>query len=148
GLDQAGHLVAGRPGDQRPHVGGGVEAGGGAQPPRPLHDPVDQGVAGPADGHGGGDGHAALAGGAVGGRDQRVGGRVHVGVGHDDGVGLGPAEGLDPLAGVGGVADVGVGDDDGVFLVPAEGRDPLAVGGAALVDVAGDRGRADEGDGG
>src|SRR4029453_11574650 len=91
GLDQARHLVAGGPGARRAHVGGGVEAGTGAQPPGPLQDLVDQGVAGlAADGHGGGDGHAALAGGAVGGRHQRVGGRVHVGGGHEDGGVLGP----------------------------------------------------------
>ena len=72
-----------------------------------------------ADGDGDGDGHAALAGGAVGGADESVGGLVEIGVGHDDHVVLRAAEGLHALA-------------------------VLCAGG---VDVLGDGGRADEGDG-
>jgi hypothetical protein len=49
---------------------------------------------------------------------------------------------------VGGEVDVGVGEDDGVVLGAAERLHPLAVGGSALVDVLRDRRRADEGDGG
>ena len=75
-------------------------------------------VGGAADGDGGGDRHAPLAGRAERRRGEVVGGEVDVGVGQDDGVVLGAAERLHALAG---------------------GR-------AALVDVAGDRRRADEGD--
>ena len=63
--------------------------------------------------------HAALAGRAVAGADQRVDGLVHVRVGHDDHVVLGAAEALHALT----------------------------VGAAAAVDVLGDRGRADKADG-
>lgn len=86
----------------------------------PLLDLGDQFVADRADGDDGGDGHAAFARRAVRGGDGGVGGGVEVGVGQDQHVVLGAAEGLDALA----------------------------VGGGGGVDVAGDRGGADEGDGG
>ena len=85
----------------------------------PVGHGLDQRV-GVADHHHRRDGHAPLAGRAVAGGDQGVGRRVEVGVGQHHGVVLGPAEGLDPLAG----------------------------GVAPLEHVAGDRRRADEGDGG
>ena len=50
------------------------------------------------DGYRHGDGHAAFAGGAVTGADQRIDGLVHVGIGHDDHVVLGAAETLHALA--------------------------------------------------
>ena len=65
-----------------------------------------------------GDGHAALAGRPEAGVDRGVGGQVEVGVGQHEHVVLGAAERLHPLA----------------------------VGGAGLVDVAGDRRRPDERD--
>ncbi|CAH0290989.1 hypothetical protein SRABI26_04230 [Arthrobacter sp. Bi26] len=83
-----------------------------------LFDLLDQQVGCFTDGDGDRDGHAALAGGAEG-----RGGEV-----------------------VGGVVEVGVGQDDRVVLGAAEGLDALAVGGGGLVDVPGDRGGADEGD--
>ena len=65
------------------------------------------------------DRHAALAGRAEASVDRRVGGEV----------------------------EVGVGQHDHVVLRPPEGLDALARGVPVLVDVAGDRRRADEGDG-
>ena len=62
-----------------------------------------------AHGHDDGQGHAALAGGAEGGGGDVLGGEVQVGVGHDDGVVVRPAQGLDALA----VGDAGVLDDVG-----------------------------------
>ncbi len=76
----------------------------------------DQVVGDGADRDAGADGHAAFPGGAEAGVDHGVGGEVEVGVGQDHGVVLGAAEGLDAFA----------------------------VGGAGGVDVAGDRGGADE----
>ena len=73
-------------------------------------------VRGVAHGEQHGDGHAALARGAVGGAHRRVRRQVHVRVGQHDHVVLGPAQGLHALA----------------------------VARARLVDVAGDRGRAHE----
>jgi hypothetical protein len=81
-----------------------------------FHQPIGGGL---ADRHRDRDRHAALAGRAVAGADQRVDGLVHVRVRHDDGVVLGAAEALRALAG--------------------RRR--------ALVDVLRDRGRADEADG-
>ncbi len=81
---------------------------------------AEEGVGGgAADGDGDGDCHAAFASGAVGGTDKGIGGLVEVGVGHDDHVVFGSAEGLDALA------------------VPS----------AFLVDVFGDGGGTDEADG-
>jgi hypothetical protein len=61
-----------------------------------------------ADRHRHGHRHAALAGRAVGGADQRFDRLVQVGVGHDDAVVLGAAHGLDalPVARVPGRIDV------------------------------------------
>ncbi len=64
----------------------------------PLDDGGDEPVAIP-DGHHRGDSHAPLAGRPVTGGYQRVGRRLRVGVGQDDGVVLGTAQRLDPLAG-------------------------------------------------
>ena len=47
---------------------------------------------------------------------------------------------------VGGLVEVGVGQHDHVVLGAAERLDPLAGRGAGVVDVAGDRGGADEAD--
>ncbi|MGY4375356.1 hypothetical protein ACVWZ3_002995 [Bradyrhizobium sp. i1.3.6] len=81
-----------------------------------FHQPVGGGLAdGDRDRHG----HATLAGRAVACTDQRVDRLVHVSVGHDDGVVLGPAETLAALAGLG----------------------------CALIDVLRDRRGADEADG-
>jgi hypothetical protein len=60
-----------------------------------VHQPVG-GVL--ADRNGNRDRHAALAGRAVAGADQRIDGLIHVGVGHDDHVVLGAAEALHALA--------------------------------------------------
>jgi hypothetical protein len=51
-----------------------------------------------ADGDGDRDRHAAFAGRAVSGADQRVRRAVEVGIGHHHHVVLGPAKGLHPLA--------------------------------------------------
>ena len=48
---------------------------------------------------------------------------------------------------VGGGVDVGVGHDDHVVLGTAQGLHPFPVAGPGLIDVAGDRGAPDEGDG-
>src|SRR5580692_3627598 len=71
-----------------------------------------------ADRHGDRHRHAALAGGAVAGADQRIDRLVHVGVRHHDHVVLGAAKALHPFA----------------------------VGGAGRVNIFGDRGRADKAD--
>ena len=78
----------------------------------------DERVADLADGDEHADGHAALAGRAVGGGDRGVRGRL----------------------------DVGVFEHDHVVLRAAEGLDALAVGARALVDRLRDRGGADEAD--
>ena len=103
-------------GDHRPHVGVGLGAVGDGQAGHPVGDPADQVVADRVDGDDHRDGHAALAGRAVAGAHRGVGRGVEVGVGQHDHVVLGAAESLHPLAG-------------------------LCRG---LVDVAGDRGGADE----
>ena len=60
-----------------------------------FHQPVGGGL---ADGHRDRDRHAALAGRAVAGADQRIDRLVHVGIRHDDGVVLGAAKTLRALA--------------------------------------------------
>jgi hypothetical protein len=116
GVDVAGHPVSGGGGDQRPHVAA-APAVARTQAERALGDPVDEVVGDAPDRDNGGDRHAALARGAVPGVHGRVGGQVQV----------------------------GVGQHDHVVLRAAQGLHPLAVRGAGLVDVAGDRRRADEG---
>src|SRR5690606_14449337 len=118
-LHVGGHLVAVGLGDQRAHLGGRVVTGADLDLLGALADLLHQFVADGADRHDRGDRHAALAGRAVGGGDRGVGGRVQVGVREHQHVVLGAAEGLHALA----------------------------VGGGGGVDVAGDRGGADEGDG-
>ncbi len=115
-----GDLVAVRLGDERAHLGGRVVTGADGQRGGPLLDLLDQRVGGVADGHHDGDRHAALTGRTVRGVDRGVRGEVQVRVRQDQHVVLGAAEGLDALA----------------------------VGRARGVDVAGDGGGADEGDGG
>ena len=117
GVDVARHPVPGAGGDQRAHVAA-AGAVAGAQRRRSLLDLRDQLVADLADRHHRGDRHAALPRRAVAGVDRLVGGQV----------------------------EVGVGQHQHVVLRPAERLHPLAVRGAGLVDVPGDRGRADEGD--
>ncbi|MCW2756655.1 MAG: Methylmalonate-semialdehyde dehydrogenase, partial [Nocardioidaceae bacterium] len=97
GVDVGGDLVAVRLGDQRAHIGvaGAVT---GLQCRCPFGDLGDQLVGDRADGHQRGDGHAALTGRAEARVDHRVGGQVQVGVRQHDGVVLGAAEGLHPLA--------------------------------------------------
>ncbi len=69
-----------------------------------FHQAVGGGL---ADGHRDRNRHAALAGRAVAGADQRIDGLVHVGVGHHDGVVLGAAKTLAALAGLrGALVDV------------------------------------------
>lgn len=117
-VDVRGDLVAVDGRDERAHLGGRVGAGADLDLLGALADLLHQLVADGADGHDRGDGHAALAGGAVRRGDGRVGRRV----------------------------EVGVGEDQHVVLRAAEGLHALAVGGGGGVDVAGDRGGADEGD--
>src|SRR5690606_41039276 len=76
-----GDLVAVGFGDEGAHLGRGVVAGTDLDLLGALADLLDQGVADRAGGDDRGDRHAALAGGAVGRRDDRVGRGVEVGVG-------------------------------------------------------------------
>ena len=114
-VDVADDAVPGRSGDQRTHVAAAPTVAG-AQSERALGDPGHQLVPDRPDREDGGDGHAAFPGRAEPGVDRLIGGDVEVGVREHDHVVLGAAEGLHPLA----------------------------VRGRGLVDVAGDRGRADE----
>ena len=117
GVDVARHPV---PGDRR-HQGPHVAAAGavtGAQSERPLLDLVDQLVGDVAHRDHGGDGHAALAGGAEAGVDGLVRGQV----------------------------EVGVRQHQHMVLRATECLHSPAVRGAGLIDVAGDGGGADEGD--
>ncbi len=118
-LDVGGDLVAVRLGDERAHLGGRVGAGADLDLLGTFADLLDQRVADGTDRDDRGDRHAALAGRAVGRAHRRVRRRVEVGVGQHQHVVLGAAEGLHALA----------------------------VRGGGGVDVAGDGGRADEGDG-
>ena len=133
GVDEAGDPVAVGSGHQRTHVGlpGRLPTGagrlGGAratvadqQRAGALGDAGDEVVGHRLDGDEHADRHAALAGGAVAGVDRGVGGEVEVGVGQDDHVVLGTAQGLHALA----------------------------VAAGLLVDVLRDRGGPDEADGG
>ena len=87
------------PGDQRAEIGRRVGRRTDLQAldarDQLVHQPVGRVL---ADRHGDRDRHAALAGRAVAGADQRIDGLVHVGVGHDDHVVLGAAEALRALA--------------------------------------------------
>ena len=107
-------------GDQRAHLVVGLAGRADLDRRDALLDLVDELVGDRFAGEHDGDGHAPLAGRAVRGADRGVGGHVEVGVGQHEHVVLGAAEGLDALA----------------------------VLGAGLVDVLGDRRRADEADGG
>ena len=73
-------------------------------------DGLDQRTGHRADGDDDRDGHAALPGGAEAGRNGSVGRRLHVGVGQDDHVILGPTESLHPFALAGPVLVNGPGD--------------------------------------
>ena len=106
-------------GDERAHLRLGIGARPDLDLGQALLDGLDQRLGHVAHGDHRGDGHAALAGGAVAGADGRVGGHV----------------------------DVGVGQHDHVVLGAAQRLDALAVLRAGLVDVARDGRRADEGDG-
>ena len=114
----AGDLVAVLARHERAHLDALLEAVADLDLRQAQLDRVDELVARVADGHDLGDRHAALAGRAVGRAHRRVGGHV----------------------------DVGVGEDDHVVLRPAERLHALAVLRPGLVDVARDRGRADEAD--
>ena len=116
GVEVRGHLVAVLLRDERAHLGRRVRARADLDLREARGDGIDERVRHGTDRDDRGDRHAALAGRAVAGRDGGIGGHVDVGVRQHDHVVLGPAEGLDALA------------------VPRAG----------LVDVAGDRGRADE----
>ncbi len=104
-------------GDQRAHVAA-PPAVARAQRSHPLGDPGDQRLGDVAHGHHHRDRHAPLAG--------RPEPGVHGGVGSE--------------------VEVRVRQDHHVVLGAAEGLDALAVAGPGLVDVLGDRGRADERD--
>ena len=85
--------------DDRAHVRALLVAGADGQAAGALGERGDEPVRRLlADGDDGGDGHAALAGAAVGGGGDGVGGDVEVGVGQDDGVVLRAAERLHALA--------------------------------------------------
>ncbi len=83
---------------QRPHFGVAVGARTDLQRAHARRQAVDQSVADRADRDGDRDRHAALAGRAVAGAHQRVGGFLEVGVGHHHRMVLGPAQGLHALA--------------------------------------------------
>lgn len=120
-LDEAPDALFGLLGDDRAHIGLLVHIGSDAQALDHRRQLVDEAVCGfLADRDGDRDRHAALAGRAVAGADQRIGGLVEIGIRHDDHMVLGAAEALGALA----------------------------VHRRSAIDVAGDRGRADEGDGG
>ena len=97
-LDVAEDLVAVRRRDQRPHVGARRAAVVDRQLANARRELRDELVGDAADDDGDRDRHAALAGRAVAGADQRVGGLLEVGVGHDDHVVLGAAERLHAFA--------------------------------------------------
>ncbi|MNO71058.1 hypothetical protein D3C76_619610 [compost metagenome] len=119
-VDVAGDLGLRRAGDQRAHVQAAVGAGADLQGLDLRDDLLHQRIGDlVAHAHGHGDGHAALAAGTVGGAHERADGVVEVGVGHQHGVVLRPAQGLHALAALG----------------------------AFGIDVLGDRGRADEAQG-
>ena len=119
-VDVAGHAVEVLAGDEGAHLDPLAVAGADPHRGGAVADARDDGVARLAHRHHRRDRHAALAGRAVGGADEGVGGGVEVGVGQHHRVVLGPAEGLHPLA----------------------------VGGRRLVDVPRHRRRPDERDGG
>ncbi len=104
--------------DQRSHVDTRAVAGADGERRGARREPRHERVTCLADRHHGRDRHAALAGRAVGGADQSVGGRVEIGVRQHDGVVLGATQRLHPF--------------------------PL--GASGFIDVPGDRRRADERD--
>ena len=118
-LDVARHLVAVLAGDERAHLVAVLAGRADLDVGDAVLDLGDQVVGDGLAGEHDRDGHAPLAGRAVGGADRGVGGHVEVGVGQHEHVVLGAAEGLHALA----------------------------VLGAGLVDVLGDRRGADEADG-
>ena len=98
-LDIAFHLVELRARDHRAVIGRGIGRGSDLEALDARNEFFDQGVRGLfSDRHRHRDRHAALAGGAVAGADQRVDGLVHVGIGHHDHVVLGAAEALHTFA--------------------------------------------------
>ena len=113
----AAHLLVVLPGDQGTHLGTWIARRADLEGRDARRQALDQGFGGVVADH---DrhryGHAALAGRAVGGSHQGVGGLVEIGVGHHHHVVLGTTQGLHTLAVVG----------------------------AGPVDVLGHRGRADE----
>jgi hypothetical protein len=117
GIHKGLHLVAVGPGDQWAHVAAERSVSD-PELGHPLGDPADDLVADRSDGDQDADRHAPLAGRPEPGVDRRVGHQV----------------------------EVGVRQDEHVVLRPAEGLHPLAVGRRPLVDVPGDRRRADEAD--
>lgn len=118
-LDVGGDAVTRLGGDERAHRGGFVGAVADGELLHALGDLLDERVGHLANGDEDGDRHAALARGAVRGGDGGVSGAVEFGVGHDD----------------------------HVVLRAAECLNPLALARCSLVDVLGDGGGADEGDG-
>ena len=118
-LDVADDLVAVLGGDQRAHFGVAVHAVLDHQGLDARDQAFDYLVGHVAHRHGHRDGHAAFAGRAVGRAHQGVGDLIQVGIGHHHQVVLGAAQGLHALAAAG----------------------------AFGVDVFGDGGRADEGQG-
>ena len=118
-LDIAFHLVELRARDHRAVIGRGIRRGSDLEALDARNEFFDQGVRGLfSDRHRHRDRHAALAGGAVAGADERIDRLIEVGVGHHDHMVLGAAEALH------------------AFALGATGR----------VDVLGDRRRAHEAD--
>ena len=117
-IDVGGDLVAVLAGDQRAHLRIGLHPVADLHVRDPLLDRGDERIGRVADRHDDRNRHAALAGRAVRRRDGRVGGHV----------------------------DVSVRQHDHVILGPAERLTALPTGRGRLVDVAGDRRRADERD--
>ena len=97
GVHVAGDPLQGLLGDQRPHLGFRIAVRADLETADLRCQAFHQRVARLADRDCDRNGHAALAGRAVGRAHQGVGGLVHVGVGHHDHVVLGAAQRLHPL---------------------------------------------------
>ncbi|GAB0068724.1 hypothetical protein IBA8402_44900 [Pseudomonas syringae] len=118
-IDETLYLGFVHGGDQRPHVRIGLHTIADLELVDARQQLVDEALADIADHHGNRDRHAALSGRAISRPDQGVGGLIQISIGHHDHMVLGPAQCLHALA----------------------------MGSALLMDVLGDRGRADEGNG-
>src|SRR5690625_4529128 len=155
-VGHADHALPGLGGDHRRHVGGRVIARADGELLGLGLDRRQELLVDVADGDGHRDGHAALAGGAERTGGHLCGGELDVGIGHDHGVVVGSAQGLDALAGRGGggvdvLGDGGGADegDRGDALVGAQGIDHGLAAVDDLEDAVGQSGlRVEAGGGG